>query len=68
MWLIDRWWGDRAPSGADGLAFRHCTVKDDILLSWSHRRCGRGCLWKTFDFWERNLECNDLDLNVSNGL
>ena len=35
MRLISDWLGDRAPSGADGLAFGHGVVEDDCLLSWA---------------------------------
>jgi len=63
MRLIDGWWKDCAPSGADGLAFGYCVVEVDSLLSWSHRHGGRGFLRKVFSFWEEDLECRDLALN-----
>jgi len=36
MRLIDGWWRDRTPSGADGIAFGCCAIDGDNLLFWSH--------------------------------
>ena len=50
MRLIDGWWGDRAPGGADSLAFSRGAVEGEGWLSWGHRRCKRGFLRKVLSF------------------
>ena len=47
------------PNGAEGLSFRHDTLKGDDLLSWGHRCCGSVFLRQVLDFKGRYLEYRD---------